>query len=265
MTLLYVPAGDFKMGSDSSIDTDEQPQHTVYLDAFWIDQTEVTNALFKKFIDATGYQTDADKQGFGWVFDAATKIWHDTKGTDWQHPRGPSSNLNGLDNHPVVQVSWNDAQAYCQWVGRRLPTEAEWEKAARGPSTSSGDGRTYPWGDQLPDQTRLNYSQALEDTTPVGTIRRVLVRMAHWTWPAMCGNGWPIGMVRTTLLARPTAIQPGQLPATIACCGAGPGAIHRPPCERPIATRTSLTKTGTAASVFGVPVVLPRRELTFHV
>ncbi len=171
MTLLYVPAGDFKMGtasSDLSVDTDEQPQHSVYLDAFWIDQTEVTNALFKKFIDATGYQTDADKKGSGWVFDAATKAWYDTKGTDWQHPRGPSSNLNGLTNHPVVQVSWNDAQAYCHWAERRLPTEAEWEKAAHGPSTGSGDDRIYPWGNQLPDQTRLNYNQAVDGTTPVG-------------------------------------------------------------------------------------------------
>ena len=168
MTLLYVPAGDFKMGSDSSVDTDEQPQHTVYLDAFWIDQTEVTNALFKKFIEATGYQTDAAKKGSGWVFDAATKDWYDTKGTDWQHPRGSNSNLNGLANHPVVQVSWNDAQAYCQWAERRLPAEAEWEKAARGPSIGSGDSRTYPWGNQLPDQTRLNYNQTLDGTTPVG-------------------------------------------------------------------------------------------------
>jgi eukaryotic-like serine/threonine-protein kinase len=146
MTLLYVPASEFTMGSNDG-EADEKPPHLVYLDAFWIDQTEVTNAMFKKFIDATHYQTDAEKQGNGYVFDTAKKTWSDTQGANWQHPRGPSNNLTGLDNHPAVQVSWNDATTYCIWAGGDLPTEAQWEKAARGPSTGSGDQRTYPWGD----------------------------------------------------------------------------------------------------------------------
>jgi hypothetical protein len=115
MTLLYVPAGEFKMGaasSDTEAAPDEKPQHNVYLDAFWIDQTEVTNAMFMKFIDATNYQTDAEQQGSGSVFDPTKQQWHDIKDANWQHPRGPSSNLNGLDNHPVVQVSWNDATTH---------------------------------------------------------------------------------------------------------------------------------------------------------
>lgn len=166
MTLLYVPASEFKMGaasSDTQANADEKPQHTVYLDAFWIDQTEVTNAMFKKFIDATSYKTDAEKQGSGYVFDVTTQLWSDTNGANWQHPRGPSSNLNGLENHPVVQVSWNDAKAYCQWAGGDLPTEAQWEKAARGT-----DGRLYPWGNDTPDKTRLNYNLEVWDTTSVG-------------------------------------------------------------------------------------------------
>jgi len=166
MTLLYVPAGEFTMGSGDA--SSNEKQHTVYLDAFWIDQTEVTNAMFQKFVKATNYQTDAEKQGSGNVFDTTAitfTSWSDTQGADWQLPRGPNpnSNLNGLADHPVVQVSWNDATAYCKWAGGDLPTEAQWEKAARG-----DDGRTYPWGDQAPDASRLNFNQNVGDTTAVG-------------------------------------------------------------------------------------------------
>jgi formylglycine-generating enzyme required for sulfatase activity len=125
----------------------------VYLDAFWIDRTEVTNAMFTEFVAATGYKTDAEKVDSGIVFNLLSKDWKLTKGADWQHPRGPTTDIRGLDNHPVVQVNWNDATAYCEWVGRRLPTEAEWEKAARGT-----DGRVYPWGNQPPAGNLLNFA-----------------------------------------------------------------------------------------------------------
>ncbi len=166
MTLLYVPAGEFTMGaadSDKSAGDADKPQHKVYLDAFWIDQTEVTNAIFQKFIDATHYQTDAEKQGSGLAFDSAAKTWSNTKGGDWQHPRGPGSNLNGLEDHPVVQISWNDAKKYCQWAGGDLPTEAQWEKTARG-----DDQRTYPWGNESPSTARLNFRLEVGGTTEVG-------------------------------------------------------------------------------------------------
>ncbi len=152
MTLVFVPAGSFQMGSDSGY-SDESPVHKVTLDAFWIDQTEVTNAMFQKFVKAMNYQTDAEKSGSGEVFNTSSKNWEDTKGADWQHPHGPSSNIKGLDDYPVVQVSWNDARAYCKWAGERLPTEAEWEKAARGT-----DARTYPWGNQDPAGNLLNFA-----------------------------------------------------------------------------------------------------------
>lgn len=156
MTLLYVPAGEFMMGSATG-EYDEKPVHTVRLDAFWIDQTEVTTKLFSAFVSGTGYQTDAEKSGSSWAYNGYTK------GADWQHPTGPESDISSTDNHPVIHVSWNDASAYCEWAGRRLPTEAEWEKAARGT-----DGRTYPWGENEPTVNLLNFKNNVGDTTPVG-------------------------------------------------------------------------------------------------
>jgi serine/threonine-protein kinase len=158
MVMVYVPSGEFEMGNagvqwiwggslrdgdlDLQVFIDEQPQHTVYLDAFWIDQTEVTVAMFRTFVEATGYETTAEIAGWGqpWRKGPMEKEWPRVSGADWQHPRGPESIAE--DDHPVVQVSWEDAAAYCEWAGGRLPTEAQWEKAARGT-----DGRTWPWGD----------------------------------------------------------------------------------------------------------------------
>ena len=150
MMMVYVPEGEFTMGSNNG-DSDEQPVHTVYLDAYWIDQTEVTNAMFTLFVERTGYQTDAEGIGSSYVFDGTN--WNDVSGADWQHPQGPSSGLAGLNDHPVVHVSWNDAEVYCGWAGVRLPSEAEWEKAARGT-----DGRTYPWGNQSLAGNLLNFA-----------------------------------------------------------------------------------------------------------
>jgi formylglycine-generating enzyme required for sulfatase activity len=152
MQLACVPAGEFKMGSEDG-DSDEKPVHTVYLDAYWIDLTEVTNAMFQQFILATGYRTSAENEGWGYVINLNTDQWEQINGADWQHPRGSGSSLEGLEQHPVVQVSWEDAAAYCEWAGRRLPNEAQWEKAARGT-----DERTYPWGNNPPAGNLLNFA-----------------------------------------------------------------------------------------------------------
>jgi len=136
-----IPAGEFLMGSDPkkdrSADSDEQPQHRVYLAEYLIARVPVTNAQYKAFVDATGHR--------------APSHW----------PRGQIP--GGEADHPVVNVSWDDAQAFCRWAGVRLPSEAEWEKAARGV-----DGRIYPWGDEPPDRNRCNFNSNEGGTTPVG-------------------------------------------------------------------------------------------------
>jgi formylglycine-generating enzyme required for sulfatase activity len=124
---------------DLQVFTDESPQHTVYLDAFWIDRTEVTVEMFRKFVESTGYETTAERENWGapWTDGPKEDEWPHVPGVDWQHPHGPES--IALDDHPVVQVTWTDAAAYCEWVGGHLPSEAQWEKAARGT-----DGRLWP-------------------------------------------------------------------------------------------------------------------------
>ncbi|HOU13736.1 MAG TPA: bifunctional serine/threonine-protein kinase/formylglycine-generating enzyme family protein [Anaerolineae bacterium] len=151
MVMVYVPAGEFEMGSEDG-EADEKPVHTVALDAFWIDQMEVSVAQFRRFVAATGHRTTAEIEGSGWTYVTGNEIWKGVNGADWRHPFGPGS--DAPDNDPVTMVSWDDALAYCQWVGGRLPTEAEWEYAARGL-----EGRLYPWGNAFYGD-RLNYCDA---------------------------------------------------------------------------------------------------------
>jgi formylglycine-generating enzyme len=157
-----VPAGAFTMGDaqgDGRLGDGEVPAHSVELDAFRIDATVVTNDDFAAFAEATGYATEAEVFGFSAVFHLVlaapeadivgqppgTPWWLGVRGADWRHPEGRRSNLTGREQHPVVHVSWNDAQAYCRWAERRLPSEAEWERASRG----GLEGARYPWGDEL--------------------------------------------------------------------------------------------------------------------
>jgi serine/threonine-protein kinase len=151
--MVFVSAGEFIMGSlEEEGDNYNLPQRTVFLDAFYLDRTEVTNRMFAQFVDETDYQTSAEKLGTGIVLTNRWIEWK-TKGADWRHPQGPDSSIDGLENHPAVQVSWDDAAAYCQCAGKRLPTEAEWDKASRGT-----DNRIYPWGDQDPSGNLVNFA-----------------------------------------------------------------------------------------------------------
>ena len=154
MVMMYVPEGEFLMGSNVG-GPDEQPVHAVYLDAFWIDQTEVTNAMFAEFLSEMGNQTEehlyflpADHYAAIW-FNPETQVGRERgrvflapDGITWQ----PES---GYEEHPATSMNWYGAQAYCAWAGGRLPTEAEWEKAARG----GLEGQLYPWGDEAPTCT----------------------------------------------------------------------------------------------------------------
>lgn len=141
MVLVYVPAGEFTMGSDNN--SDEQPIHQVTLDAYWIDQTEVTNAMYADCVDANQCDPPSSTQSYS---------------------RSGYFGNSEFDNYPVLYVSWNDAVAYCEYVDRRLPTEAEWEKAARGT-----DASIYPWGDADPKDNLLNFNGNVGDTTEVGS------------------------------------------------------------------------------------------------
>lgn len=141
MVMVHVPAGKFRMGSDD-FDDDEKPAHTVFLDAFYIDRTEVTNAMYSRCVLAGSCQPPESA-------DSSTHVDY----------------YNNLyyASYPVINVNWEQANTYCLWAGRRLPTEAEWEKAARGL-----DGRTYPWGNENPSASLLNFRENVGDTTEVG-------------------------------------------------------------------------------------------------
>src|SRR6478735_5398265 len=166
--MVFIPGGTFRMGSDHHY-PEEAPAHRVSVDGFWIDRTPVTNRQFKQFVNATGHVTEAqivpDPKDYpgalkemlyagSLVFSPLPRItdltdwsqwWSFLRGANWRHPYGPGSNIKGLDDHPVVHVSYSDAAAYARWAGKDLPTEAEWEFAARG----GLEAEEFAWGDEL--------------------------------------------------------------------------------------------------------------------
>lgn len=176
--MVWIPGGEFSMGSkDPRGDlcggnepmADARPVHRVYVDGFWMDRTEVTNAEFARFVAATNYVTvaerplraadypgvPADKLAPGSLvftppaqavpLDNASRWWAWVPGASWRHPEGPGSDVKGRDNFPVVHIAYEDAEAYARWAGKQLPTEAQWEFAARG----GRSGELYPWGNEL--------------------------------------------------------------------------------------------------------------------
>ena len=164
MVMIYVPAGEFLMGSaasDTMAQSDEEPQHSVYLDAYWIDKTDVTNAEYALCVSAGICRSPSNPSS-----QTRTNYYGNSQ----------------YDNYPVIWVNWNDAQTYCQWAGARLLSEAEWEKAARGT-----DGRIYPWGSASPDQSLANYNGQVGDTSAVGSYPSVA---GPYGALDMSGNVW---------------------------------------------------------------------------
>lgn len=176
--MVLIPGGTYSMGAPNSVGMtdggndpmpDSRPVHRVYVDGFLMDEHEVTNAEFERFVNATGYITTAEKKpsaedlpgvdpslltAGSVVFkapenpvplDNELRWWTYEKGADWKHPEGPSSNIKGKENHPVVHITWEDANAYAKWAGKRLPTEAEWEFASRGGLS----GNMFAWGNNF--------------------------------------------------------------------------------------------------------------------
>jgi formylglycine-generating enzyme len=166
--MVWIPGGTFTMGSDHHY-PEESPAHAVAVDGFWMDRCAVTNREFRRFVDSTGYVTLAERPPDPRLYPgakpemlvAASTVfvrprrpvslqdpyawWQWVPGANWRHPRGPQSSLRGRDDHPVVHVAWEDVEAYAAWAGKALPTEAEWERAARG----GLEGAEFAWGDEL--------------------------------------------------------------------------------------------------------------------
>ncbi len=216
--MVWIPAGSFEMGEADPMFPDAKPVHRVQLDGFWMDKTEVTNAQFARFVNATGYRTVAERPPDPKDFPGADPSmlvpgslvftppegpvsleqhyswWRYQRGASWRQPEGPGSSIRGRDNHPVVHVCWYDAVEYAKWASKRLPTEAEWEYAARG----GLEQKHYAWGNELqPDgrwMTNIWQGQFPRENTRADGYERTA---PAGTYPAngyglhdMAGNVW---------------------------------------------------------------------------
>jgi len=195
--MVFVPGGRTNIGSEEGMPM-ERPVFSARVRPFFMDKHPVTVAQFRVFVEATGYITEAESFGNSGVFDTETRRWVMVDSASWQYPLGPDASP-APDEHPVTQVSWNDATAYAEWAGKRLPTEVEWEHAARG---AVNDPRPYAWGASLMEDSRYKanvwngrfpFYDSGDDgyllTSPVGTFGETPLGLTDmggnvWEWSA---------------------------------------------------------------------------------
>lgn len=271
--MLAIPGGTFAMGEESAAAypaDGEGPVHEVSLSAYSLAAHAVTNADFAAFVEATGYVTDAERFGWSFVFAGLlpddfpptaavqqTPWWRQVFGASWKHPEGPRSDVVDRADHPVVHVSWSDAVAFCGWSGTRLPTEAEWERAARG----GLEGRIFPWGDELEPggEHRMNVFQGTfprHDTGADGWVGTAPVDAfapngygAHnmtgnvWEW---CSDWYDPAYYRSAPRDSPTGPATGQ----VRTMRGGSYLCHASYCRRyRVAARSGNTPDSSAGNV----------------
>ena len=271
--------GEFLMGTDApgGYPADgEGPVHRVRLSPFTIESHAVSNDLFGAFVEATGHRSDAERYGWSFVFAgllpdefpdtrgvAHAPWWRQVEGADWRHPEGPGSGLEGRGRHPVVHVSWRDALAFCAWSGTRLPTEAEWEFAARGGLA----GQRYPWGAELEPagvhrmnvfQGRFPTENTCEDgyagTAPVDAYEPNGYGLHNmtgnvWEW---CADWFTPHYYR----ASPTADPPGPARGTHRVMRGGSYLCHESYCNRYRVDARSANEPASSTGNLGFRVVL---------
>ncbi|WP_433365275.1 formylglycine-generating enzyme family protein [Streptosporangium sp. CA-115845] len=270
--LIRLDGGAFRMGTDDAegFPADgEGPIRTVTVRPFLLARTAVTNARFAAFVKATGYVTDAERFGWSYVFHllvapdarrrapspAETPWWLVIEGACWQAPQGPGSTIDGRQDHPVTHVSWRDAAAYCAWAGGRLPTEAEWEYAARG----GLDQARYPWGDELTPrgQHRCNIWQGRFPTHNtgedghLGTAPVKSYRPNGYGLHNMVGNAWEwcADWFGTDHLSRPLEDPRGPETGTSRVIRGGSYLCHDSYCNRyRVAARSSNTPDSSSGN-----------------
>jgi sulfatase modifying factor 1 len=281
--VVAIPAGSFAMGNpraDGYPDDGEGPDHTVSLPSFQMSAAAISNDQFRRFVEATGYVTEAERFGWSFVFAgllpsgfvptaaaASAPWWRQVFGADWRHPEGPHSSITSRGDHPVVHVSWTDAANFCAWTGTRLPSEAEWEYAARAGST----GTPFWWGNDLTPggKHRMNVWQGTFPTRNsradghTGTAPAISYEANPWGLYNMTGNVWEwcADWFDSGWYARSPEESPlGPSDGTARVMRGGSYLCHRSYCNRYRVDSRSANTPDSSTGNIGFRVVIPSGE-----